>query len=185
MATFFDSLPRQFSDVNVLAAESGIETLPFLQASEGLTRMFDTLGSAFSVVKSDVQGNITSATLQSLVEAEKAENKNTATVGLLWLKRALEFTALGLRRNVDNPGEELSASFHKAYDATLSKHHTFMVRGVFSASLFACPSRADFYKKLAGSDPNKMQGQLASWLGALENQVRIIDQFLRAKGIEK
>nr|KAJ3422353.1 hypothetical protein HK105_000078 [Polyrhizophydium stewartii] len=153
--------------------------------------MFDTLGSAFSVVKSDVQGNITklrtrhdqapaqSATLQSLVEAEKAENKNTATVGLLWLKRALEFTALGLRRNVDNPGEELSASFHKAYDATLSKHHTFML------AMSACPSRADFYKKLAGSDPNKMQGQLASWLGALENQVRIIDQFLRAKGIEK
>eukprot|EP00842_Homolaphlyctis_polyrhiza_P005706 jgi/Hompol1/6136/HPOL_000505-RA len=156
------------------------------------TRLADTLGTAFAVVKSDMQGNITklqtrhdqapakSATLQDLVNAEKAEKKSTATEGLLWLKRGLQFTAFGLRRNIDNPIEELSVSFGKAYELTLSKHHNFMIRGVFSPltpvhmqlAMNACPSRAEFYKKLAGEDPAKMKEQLSAWLSALEKQVQ-------------
>jgi Glycolipid transfer protein (GLTP) len=51
---------------------------------------------------------------------------------LLWLKRALEFTSLSLRRSVDNPAEELSVSFGTAYKTTLSLHHNFMIRPMFS-----------------------------------------------------
>lgn len=96
--------------------------------------MLDTLGTAFSPVRSDIQGNITkiqarydqapekSKTLQSLVLAERAEKQKTATEALLWLKRGLEFTSLALRLNIDSPNEELSASFTKAYGQTLSKY---------------------------------------------------------------
>ena len=73
------------------------------------------------------------ATLQSLVQQERQSGKKqVATEGLLWLKRGLEFTSSALRRNVDDPKEELSVSFNKAYDATLSKHHSFLVRPVFA-----------------------------------------------------
>lgn len=46
--------------------------------------------------------------------------------------RGLEFTAKALRRSVDHPSEELSASFTQAYEETLRKHHSMLVRPLFS-----------------------------------------------------
>ncbi len=72
------------------------------------------------------------ATLQQIVFAEQSIKKKTATEGLLWLKRGLEFTVASLSRNMNDPNEELSVSFSKAYEATLSKFHNFIARGIFS-----------------------------------------------------
>lgn len=44
----------------------------------------------------------------------------------------LDFTAQALRRSIENPAEELNVSFTKAYEPTLRKHHSMMVRPVFS-----------------------------------------------------
>jgi hypothetical protein len=71
-------------------------------------------------------------TLQAIVLAEQSIKKKTATEGLLWLKRGLEFTVAALSRNVHDPNEELSVSFSKAYEGTLSKFHNFIARGIFS-----------------------------------------------------
>ncbi|KAH6568173.1 hypothetical protein BASA62_005640 [Batrachochytrium salamandrivorans] len=197
MATFFDTLSSSYTTIVVASSDNGIPTVQFLDSTNSLTKLFDTLGAAFSVVSSDMHGNITkirtrfdqnvarSGTLQELVNAERADNSGKAADALLWLKRGLEFTAMGLRRNLDNPSEELSTSFNKAYEGTLSRHHNFMIRGVFSLAMKACPSRVDFYAKLSGSDPAKMKEQLVAWLSALETQVSIINQFLKANGIEK
>lgn len=43
----------------------------------------------------------------------------------------LDFTAQALRRNLDNPSEELTVSFTQAYEATLKKYHSIVVRPVF------------------------------------------------------
>ncbi len=43
----------------------------------------------------------------------------------------LKFTYLGLRSSRDNPAEELSTSFTKAYDGSLKPHHGMLVRPVF------------------------------------------------------
>jgi hypothetical protein len=40
----------------------------------------------------------------------------------------------GLRFNLDNPNEELSASFTKGYEGSLKKYHGMMVRPVFYVS---------------------------------------------------
>jgi hypothetical protein len=55
----------------------------------------------------------------------------------MWLLRGLKFTALGLRSNLDNPNEELSASFTKGYENSLKKYHGMMVRPIFYVSLDA------------------------------------------------
>jgi len=80
----------------------GISTTSFLEATEGVTKLFDLLGSsAFSVVKNDMEGNMKkikerflatpdkSSTLQDLVanEGKPGEKKRTATEGLMWLLR--------------------------------------------------------------------------------------------------
>jgi hypothetical protein len=43
----------------------------------------------------------------------------------------LEFTSLALRRNFQDPHEELQVSFSKAYEMTLQKHHNMFIRPIF------------------------------------------------------
>ena len=121
-----------------------------------------------------------SNTLQSLVKAELASKKHTATEGLLWLSRGLDFTAQGLRHNVNNPSEELSVSFREAYGNTLKPHHSFLIKPVFSAAMSATPYRKDFYGKLA-EDPAEGQQSLEKWLSALESRVKILKDFMASK----
>jgi uncharacterized secreted protein with C-terminal beta-propeller domain len=90
----------------------------------------------------------------------------------------LEFTSLALRTNLSNPTEELSTSFSNAYSKTLGKHHSFMIRPVFSLAMSACPSRDNFYKQLAkGEDVKKAEQQLNDWLTGLENRLQLIVAF--------
>jgi len=144
--------------------------------------------AAFTPVQSDMRGNVKKIrekhdtnpekykTLQKIVIDESNDKKKTATEGLLWLKRGLEFTSLALRRNVDDPNEELADSFKKAYDDTLKQYHNFLVKNVFSLAMKACPYRKDFYQKL-GSDQDKVNQQLKEWLVTLESLVGNLKKF--------
>ncbi|CAD6584954.1 MAG: hypothetical protein ASARMPREDX12_002743 [Alectoria sarmentosa] len=192
--TWFDTLHKTFDDVPVQAnKDNAIPTSDFLEAAESLTTLFDVLGSmAFTPVKNDMIGNIKkvrdrqlaapieSETLQSLVISELKTKKHTATEGLLWLVRALDFTSQGIRSNLQNPSDELSASFRTAYGNTLKPHHSFMVKPIFSAAMSATPYRKDFYAKL-GDDQTKVDKAAGKWLEALEKQVSIMKQFQARK----
>lgn len=137
-----------------------------------------------------------SETLQSLVRAELAEKKHTATEGLVWLNRyvlyascqtqidlpsrGLDFTAQSLRHNITHPTEELSASFRHAYGNTLKPHHSFLIKPIFSAALSATPYRKDFYPKMSPDEATRTE-KLETWLSALEQRVGILNQFLARK----
>ncbi|KAE9963748.1 hypothetical protein BLS_008964, partial [Venturia inaequalis] len=121
-----------------------------------------------------------SENIQDLVRNELATKKHTATEGLLWLVRALDFTAQALRRNLTTDSEELADSFRGAYTNTLKPHHSFVVKPIFSAAMSATPYRKDFYKQL-GDDDAKVKSTLETWLAALENIVTILKAFLDTK----
>ncbi|KAK9372857.1 glycolipid transfer protein domain-containing protein [Lipomyces chichibuensis] len=184
--TFFVTMKRSFADVPVEAGR--VSTTEFLEAAESLVALFDLLAStAFSVVQMDMNGNIKkirdrqlanpiiSATLQDIVLSEKVNKNKTATQGLLWLTRGLHLTAVALRKNIEST-EELNESFTKAYNETLIKFHNMVVRPVFKLAMKACPYRKDFYAKL-GSDYDAVKEQLLTWLAALEQIVKIIQDF--------
>ncbi|KAE8380960.1 glycolipid transfer protein domain-containing protein [Aspergillus bertholletiae] len=190
--TWFDGLKRSFADVPV-GADNSISTTEFLEASESLATLFDVLGSkAFVPVKSDLLGNVKdrqlaapteSETVQSLSINELKTKKHTASEGLLWLVRGLEFTSQSLRRHIDNTSEKLSDSFRGAYGNTLSKHHGWAIKPVFNLAMSAAPSNEAFYKSLA-SDADvsdelkaKIQEQLTREVKALENIVSILQKF--------
>ncbi|KAF8198061.1 glycolipid transfer protein domain-containing protein [Pholiota molesta] len=194
MAPYLETV-KSFADVPV--TDAGVDTVTFLEAADGLVGLFDILGSAaFSVVQSDLKGNITkvrtryeatptlSQTLESLVENEKGEKKRVATEGLLWLLRGLSFTCQALQNAQANASEELSAAFTKSYENTLKKFHNFVVKGIFAVAMKACPYRADFYAKLA-ADPeggpsasqDKLNEELNAWLAALSSIVARVQTF--------
>ncbi|KAM0712380.1 hypothetical protein Q7P37_011475 [Cladosporium fusiforme] len=189
--TYFDNR-KSFADVTI-SAEQKINTTEFLAAAESLTTLFDVLGSvAFKPVKSDMEGNIKkirdrqlaapleSETLQDLVRNELKTKSHTATEGLLWLVRGLDFTAQALRANLSNPKSELAESFRAAYGNTLKPHHSFIVKPLFSAAMSATPYRADFYAKL-GDDQERVNKELDAWLAALEKVVAILKEFQATK----
>ncbi|KAG0255755.1 hypothetical protein BG011_004953 [Mortierella polycephala] len=186
MATYFKTTTRNYSDVKVTS--EGIDTNEFLEATEGLVKIFDLFGSVFAVVQNDMNGNVkkirerflqnpvANATLQSLVRGEMAEKKKTATEGLLWLTRGLDFTLKSLQQSEANPTEELSVSFTKGYEATLKKFHGMLIRPVFTMAMKACPYRSDFYAKL-GSDQGLVKQDLSAYLADLSKIVTEIQQF--------
>ncbi|ORZ34909.1 glycolipid transfer protein-like protein HET-C2 [Catenaria anguillulae PL171] len=186
--TYFDTLSKSYTQVPV--TDEGIDTPSFLEATEGLINMLDLLGSsAFKPVQSDMSGNVKkirerynsdnakNSTLQKLITSEKADNKKTATEGLLWLTRGLSFCAQALRHSHNNEAEELTESFTKAYETTLKPHHSMMVRPIFSLAMKACPYRKDFYAKL-GSDTDKVRKQLSEWLVALEGHLQTLTKVV-------
>ncbi|KAK5116530.1 hypothetical protein LTR85_009155 [Meristemomyces frigidus] len=192
--TYFDTAKRSFTSVPVnKSKDNAISTTEFLEASESLTGLFDVLGSvAFKPVASDMTGNIKkirdrqlsspleSETLQDLVINELKTKKHTATEGLVWLVRGLDFTSQALRKNLSNPSEELSTSFRNAYGNTLKQYHSFMIKPIFSAAMSATPYRKDFYAKL-GDNQERVQKELGEWLSALEERVSILKEFLGRK----
>ncbi|GFP53563.1 hypothetical protein ACSS6W_001118 [Trichoderma asperelloides] len=193
-ATIVHTFKQSFVDVPI-DAENGnaIATTQFLDAAESLTTMFDVLGSvAFSPVKSDLLGNIKklrdrqaaapaeSTNVQDLCRNELKTKKHTATEGLLWLVRGLEFTCLALSANVAKESEELADSFRNAYGSTLKPHHSFLIKPIFSAAMGACPYRKDFYSKL-GADEAQVTTELRVYLAALDKIVGILKGFVESK----
>jgi hypothetical protein len=192
--TLLDTFKASFTTVPIDAEKANaIATTEFLDSAESLTSMFDALGSvAFSPVKNDILGNVKklrerhlaapleSENIQDLVRNELKTKKHTATEGLLWLVRGLEFTCIALSQNVNKPSEELADSFRTAYGTTLKPHHSFLVKPIFSAAMGACPYRKDFYSKL-GSDAEKVNAELRVYLAALDKIVGILKGFLDTK----
>ncbi|KAI5306291.1 hypothetical protein KEM56_001534 [Ascosphaera pollenicola] len=187
--SWFDTLRKSFPDVPI-EENDGIKTTEFLEATESLTTLFDLLGSvAFTPVKNDLLGNVKkirdyqlahvaqSETLQSLASDERSQKKKTATEGLLWLVRGLDFTAQALRHNINNPSVELSESFRTAYTTTLKPYHSFIVKPIFSAAMSATPYRKDFYAKL-GPDTEESTKRLDIDVDALEKRVVMLKGFL-------
>lgn len=187
MSTFFDEMKKSFADVPI--TDDKVDTASFLEASESLVKLFDLLGSsAFQVVQKDMTGNITkirtklladpagSGTLQDLVLSEANTKTKTATQGLLWLSRGLQFTSQAMRETIDNPSKELAVTFTDAYSKTLSQYHGMLVKPIFKLAMKACPYRKDFFEKL-GADQTKVEEQLKTWLKALEDIVKIILDF--------
>ncbi|KAI4868010.1 het-c [Hypoxylon rubiginosum] len=192
--TLIQTFRKSFVDVPIDADnDNAISTSEFLDAAESLTTMFDVLGSmAFSPVKNDMLGNVKklrerqlaapaeSETLQALVINELKTKKHTATEGLLWLVRGLDFTCIALSQNIAKEAEELSTSFRNAYGSTLKPHHGILIKPVFSAAMSACPYRKDFYPKL-GTDETQVAAELRTYLAALEKIVGILKGFQSRK----
>jgi hypothetical protein len=63
MTTAFDSMAKSFTDVAV--TNDQIDAIGFLEATESLVVILESLGSAFGPVKSDMLGNVKVLNLDS------------------------------------------------------------------------------------------------------------------------
>ncbi|XP_041815669.1 glycolipid transfer protein-like [Chelmon rostratus] len=175
-------LENQFTE---LPPDKSVDTKLFLEAVSHLPAFFDCLGSTvFSVIKSDINGNITKikgvylkdpakyVTLQDIVEAEREAHaaewpKVGATLALMWLKRGLRFIQILLQSLADGERDEnnpnlIRVNIIKAYEQALKKYHGWIVQKIFNAALLAAPYRSNFLKALSKGEEVKEEVCLAN-----------------------
>ncbi|KAK5052575.1 hypothetical protein LTR84_002440 [Exophiala bonariae] len=206
--TWFDVHKTHFSDVPV-SADQHVSTTEFLAATEATITIFDLLGSpVFAPIKHDMAFNIErvrtrqiqtshpSSTLQHLVKDELVTQNHSATMGLTWLIRGLDFLAHALRSDLTQnkdvpvteryPKRELRESFRDSYKVTLSPYHTVVIRPIFRAAMSAAPRRKDLFIRLSGqgTDPGTTVKAMESWLTGLEVIVTILKGFLASDEVQ-
>nr|XP_057920343.1 glycolipid transfer protein-like [Doryrhamphus excisus] len=161
-----------------LPPDNSVNTKLFLESVSHLPSFFDCLGSkVFSVIKSDINGNITKikevyvkdperyVTLQHILEAERQDlaaewPKVGATLALMWLKRGLRFIQILLQSLVDGERDHnnpnlIRVNITKAYEQALKKYHGWFVQKIFNTALYAAPYRSNFLKALSKGEEVK------------------------------
>ncbi|KAL6249283.1 hypothetical protein RBB50_004346 [Rhinocladiella similis] len=206
--TWFGLHEINFPDVPV-SSDRHVSTTEFLAATEATTTIFDLLGSAvFTPIKNDMLFNVgrvrswqaqdteSSSTLQDLIKNELAAQAHSATAGLTWLVRGLDFLGHALRtdlvQNKDIPATEkipkmdLRESFRDSYKVTLSPYHTVVIRPIFRAAMSAAPRRKDLYIRMTGkgTDPDVTIKAMEEWVTALEAIVTILKDFLASDEVK-
>lgn len=93
--------------------------------------------------------------------------------------RGLLFTCRALQEARAHPHEDkMQPSFTRAYDSVLRHHHGRLVRTVVGVALKACPTRADFFARIAqGGDQTKLDEELGKWLEGLDGILARMTKF--------
>ncbi|KAJ3993577.1 glycolipid transfer protein domain-containing protein [Lentinula boryana] len=197
MAPLFQTI-KSFSDVQI--SPEGVDTVDFLEATEGVVTMFDLFGSKiFGFIQSDIRGNIggvrtryqtyqdSSRTLEELVKSEGIhEDHRHGTACMVRLVRGLALIQHALKRMQEHPNDELHVCFKSAYDVVLKQHHAWVVRSVVTVAIRAVPHRRDFYHVISCGEPSdKFDPELNKWLQALEVIVGRMKDFLETGGYGK
>ncbi|XP_066381194.1 glycolipid transfer protein 1-like [Miscanthus floridulus] len=149
-------------------SESGvILTKPFLQVCKQILPVLEKFGSAMSIVKTDIGGNITRLEtkyasdptkyehLHSLVKVEVSakttKSSSSCTNGLLWLTRAMDFLVALFHNLVQHPDWQMSQACSDAYSKKLKKWHGWLASSSFSVAIKLAPDRKKFMEIISGS----------------------------------
>ncbi|KAL7376947.1 hypothetical protein ABVT39_018886 [Epinephelus coioides] len=188
-------LDNQFKD---LPPDKAVDTKLFLETVSHIPAFFDCLGSSvFSVIKSDINGNIMKIkavyqkdpakyiTLQDIVVAEREAHakewpKVGATLALMWLKRGLRFIQILLQSLADGEVDEnnpnlIRVNVTKAYEQALKKYHGWVVQRIFDVALLAAPYKSNFLKALSKGEEVKEEVCLANVRQFLVNYTATVD----------
>lgn len=199
---FFSNV-SPFPDIN----EGHIDLLPFLEASKGIVRFVELLGSVFTPVKYDINGNIEKLhkihlsdevkflTLNDIIEFELSENgiNKVGIDALLWLKRALEYvhvflTCLVDESKLDLHPEDLSAYFNKAYEQKLKPFHGWFIQKIFGIMVHAAPSRKALMHLLAGEDEcaneEQVLNDIETFTISLGSNLEVINNLYKEHNID-
>eukprot|EP00771_Trimastix_marina_P001353 gnl/Trimastix_PCT/2420.p2 GENE.gnl/Trimastix_PCT/2420~~gnl/Trimastix_PCT/2420.p2 ORF type:complete len:231 (+),score=68.08 gnl/Trimastix_PCT/2420:33-695(+) len=176
---------------------------PFLTACRQVTNIFDILGStAFAAPRNDMRGNIEKirrvhqanpgahSHLFKTLLAEKVANQSkvdsSATVGLLWLTRGLEFTHAFIDQlRIGAANLKTSELLKVAYQNTLSAYHGFAVRQLIKLAFRAAPKRHKLIHQLFEGVPEEVWlAQLLEWARIFAPMLQSIKQFYTDNGLE-
>lgn len=177
-----------------VATEGRVLSTPFLSACSQILPVVEKLGAAFAIIRVDVNGNITRlrnrqasdpskywdlfSMARTEVQSGDAASSQSATKGILWLKRAMEFVAALLQRLCDDQNLTLAVAASNAYTDTLYEYHGWMTSTAFTIALKLVPSREAFFAKFELAEGADMVVQMQDCLLAFKPMLLRVHHFL-------
>nr|XP_023029251.1 ceramide-1-phosphate transfer protein [Leptinotarsa decemlineata] len=161
-----------------LSKEDDVQLQNYLESFEELNKFFTLIGTVFSFVSNDLKAKMdilyellkdpengnNFATTKAMIDYELQNdllNKKDYTSGartLLRLHRGLDFIQLFLKKLGDLKDEEsTSTACREAYDQTLSKHHTFLIRNGARIAIYTLPTKEVLLKRVCGGEEDIKQ----------------------------
>ncbi|KAB2040033.1 hypothetical protein ERO13_A02G040200v2 [Gossypium hirsutum] len=152
---------------HIKSPEGEMLTKPFLDVCKLILPVLDKFGSAMSLVKSDVGGNISRlekkyetdpakynhlySMVKEEVDCKTATDSSSCTNGLLWLTRAMDFLVELFRNLLAHPDWTMTESCTDSYGKTLKKFHGWIASSAFTVALKLAPDRKKFMEVIAGT----------------------------------
>eukprot|EP00475_Leptophrys_vorax_P022723 TRINITY_DN30946_c0_g1_i1.p1 TRINITY_DN30946_c0_g1~~TRINITY_DN30946_c0_g1_i1.p1 ORF type:complete len:204 (+),score=30.88 TRINITY_DN30946_c0_g1_i1:357-968(+) len=170
-------------------------TEPFLACCRLIIPIIEKFGTAMSVIKTDISGNISRleksyskdregfALLYEFVRREVATGKPLDPYGntsaLFWLLRAVDFLVEMVDGLEVNTTWSVSQAATTAYNERLKKYHGWLTQQAFAVVLKFCPERSYFYQQL-GDD--SVHSELLEFVKECRPVVAEIDEYLANNG---
>ncbi|CAH8856677.1 unnamed protein product [Trichobilharzia szidati] len=191
MTTFFSNVPV-FKDIE------NLDVPTFLNISTMICEFFGLWDSRFAILRNDVEGNIKKVsraannlhvnTVYELLTNEINRDDSSGSIGLLWLKRTLQFVICLLHHFSRSKSNELMRDIIvRAYDETLKNYHNRLMSHVFRFVLRAVPKRSVFIKKL-GMDQDDCEllvlREAGEFAAQIEPHIQSLNQMLILFNIE-
>ena len=167
---------------NVLKGDD-LDTAQLLEAIRAHLALMRSGGPALKLVARDLESNLHKAetlfrslpdrdrrTLEVLLYSEKQEgvhvgnelDNKSGAMGLLWIRRSLEFQRNFYLALIPSNGRHPKDSAVTAYEETLSPYHGWLLRNIFPASLSQMPSRDVFIARFAGIELEDLSQEIES-----------------------
>ncbi|XP_066141776.1 ceramide-1-phosphate transfer protein [Euwallacea fornicatus] len=156
-----------------LQEEDDIDLELYLESFEELSKFFNLMGTVFGFVSKDLRqkmdhlnsllkDNDTShkyKTVKTMIEHEK-ENDLLQRKGyvsgsrtLLRIHRGLDFIQLFLKKVSELEDQATTVvACREAYDQTLAKHHSFIIRKGAQVAMYTLPTREQLLKRVCGDE---------------------------------
>ncbi|KAK4482470.1 hypothetical protein RD792_009628 [Penstemon davidsonii] len=149
---------------HVKSEHGDLLTKPFLDLCRLILPILDKFGAAMTVVKNDINGNITRmenkynsntsrynylySFVQAEVETKTAKSSSSCTNGLLWLTRTMDFLVELFRNLVEHQDWSMSQVCSDSYSKTLKKWHGWLASSSFTVANNFAPERKKFMEVL-------------------------------------
>ncbi|XP_022760310.1 glycolipid transfer protein 1-like [Durio zibethinus] len=152
---------------HIKSPEGEMLTKPFLEVCKLIMPVIDKFGTAMTLVKTDIGGNISRLEkkyqsdstkynylynmVKEEVECETAKGSSSCTNGLLWLTRAMDFLVELFRNLLAHPDWTMTEACTDSYGKTLKKFHGWIASSSFTVAMKLAPDRKKFMEVIAGS----------------------------------
>ncbi|CAN6462084.1 unnamed protein product [Victoria cruziana] len=186
--------------IKVVRSEEGhLLAKPFLQMCKNVLPVVDKLGSALTLVKSDIGGNITRlenryssdpskyhllySMIKEEVAAKKAKDSSSCANGLLWLTRAMDFLVQMFNNLNEHSEWTMPQASSDAYGKTLKRWHGWVASTTFTAAVKLAPERKKFME-IIGEGGGDVDGDIRSFCAMFLPILEENHKFLASIGMD-
>ncbi|KAE9585525.1 hypothetical protein Lal_00017788 [Lupinus albus] len=184
----------------VRSEEGKILTAPFLDICKSLLPVVDKFGGAFSIVKSDVGGNISRleskyqsnpseyrflySLVQKEVEAKTEKASSSCTCGLLWLTRSMDYTVKLFSNLQEHQDWSMQRACNDSYKKTLKNWHGWVATSSFNLAIKLAPDRKKFMETISPSGTRDIGPDIEKFCTGFSSVLAENHKFLASVGMD-